>query len=331
MSQPVAVDLQSLVDGIVWDNHACMPLRRGETAFLDRLAYVHGIGVNVICINVGFGEQGAADHIHMLGTFRRWIAEHGEQVLLVRTAADAEEARATGRLGVCFDIEGMNALEGNVDLVPLYYDLGVRWMLLAYNRGNAAAGGCLDDGKPGLTDFGRQAIRAMNEAGMVVCGSHSSYRAAREAIDYSAAPVIFSHSNPRAMFDHPRNIPDDLMLACAARGGVIGINGVGMFLGDNDHSTQRFADHVEYALNLVGDDHVGIALDYVFDPSELDDYVRSNPNLFPADFARSRINLIEPARLPAIAVELQRRGLGRESLRKLFGANHLRVAKEVWR
>src|SRR3546814_13519900 len=83
-------------------------------------------------------------------------------------------------------------------------------MLLAYNKANPASGGCLDEDAGGLTDFGRRAIAVMNEVGMVVCGSHSSYRAAREAIDLSRTPVIFSHSNPRAVYDHPRNIPDDL-------------------------------------------------------------------------------------------------------------------------
>lgn len=331
MPQSTTPALRELIGGIVWDNHACMPLRRGETDFLGQLAQVHEAGVDAITINIGFGEQTAADHLHMLATFRHWIADRPDRFVLAGTAKAVEQARADGKLAICFDIEGMNALDGNVDLVSLYYDLGVRWMLPAYNLASPAGAGCLDPEDHGLTSFGRDVIRAMNVAGMVVCGSHSGYRTAREAIDASATPVIFSHSNPRAMFDHPRNIPDDLMTACAARGGVIGINGVGMFLGDNDNRTETFADHVDYALDLVGDDHVGIALDYVFDPSELDDFVAGNPDLFPPEFGLARMNLIEPTRLPEIARTLLQRGHGKETLGKLFGGNHLRIARQVWR
>lgn len=323
--------LETIVGGLIWDNHACMPLRRGDTAFLDDLAGVREAGIHVLSVNVGFGEQTAGDHLHMLATFRQWIAGHGDWVQLVATAADAERCRATGKLGLCFDIEGMNALDGNLDLVRLYYDLGVRWMLLAYNLGNAAAAGCLDAEDGGLTPFGREAIAAMNAVGMVVCGSHSSPRAAREAIDLSSAPVIFSHSNPRAIYDHPRNISDALIRACAARGGVIGITGVGLFLGANDNRTTTFADHVEYVLDLVGEDHVGIALDYVFDRRELDEFVVARPDLFPPEFGETEMKLIEHGRLPAIAAELAGRGLDRDTLRKLFGGNHLRIAREVWR
>src|SRR3546814_1844183 len=94
----------------------------------------------------------------------------------------------------------------------------------------------------------------------------------------------------------PIYIPDDLMRACAVRGGVVGITGVGMFLGHNDHRTETFADHVDYAVQLIGEDHVGIALDYVFDHSELEDYVKSAPDLFPTDFGEARMTLIEPGR-----------------------------------
>src|SRR3546814_17511875 len=83
-----------------------------------------------------------------------------------------------------------------------------------------------------------------------------------------------------------------------------------MFLGHNDHRTETFADHVDYAVQLIGEDHVGIALDYVFDHSELEDYVQSAPDLFPTDFGEARMNLIEPGTLPAIAELLARRGYG---------------------
>jgi membrane dipeptidase len=203
-------------------------------------------------------------------------------------------------------------------------------MLAAYNLPNAAGGGCLAD-DPGLTSFGRDVVREMNRVGMVVCASHCGYRTARDLIDTSSAPVIFSHSNPRAVWDHPRNIPDSLMKACAERGGVIGINGFGPFLGVNDAATRTYVAHVEHALEVVGEDHVGIALDYVFDRAELDAYIAADPQMFPPQLYKGGARMIEPWRLHEIAEALRARGFSRATLRKVFGENHLRIAREVWR
>src|SRR5690606_14743350 len=131
--------------------------------------------------------------------------------------------------------------------------------------------------------------------------SHTGLRTVREVIDYSKNPVIFSHSNPRALRDHPRNIPDELMKACAERGGVVGINGIGLFLGDNDNSTETIVRHIDYAVNLIGEDHVGLGLDYVFDRAELDDYVKKMAATFPPGMGYDAgLRMVEPERLTDI-------------------------------
>ena len=100
---------------------------------------------------------------------------------------------------------------------------------------------------------------------MVLCCSHTGYRTAREALEYSRKPVIFSHSNPRKVKDHPRNIPDELMLACARTGGVVSLNGVSLFMGGTgDHSTETFLRHIDYAVELIGPDHVGPGVGLLF-------------------------------------------------------------------
>lgn len=321
---------KQLGDSIVWDNHACMPLRPNDKSFLPQLERVHASGIDTITLNVGCGGQGIEDHVRMLGAFRDWIRANGEKYSLAGQASELRLAKAEGKLGICFDIEGMDALGGQVSLVEPYYTLGVRWMLVAYNLANLAGGGCMED-DGGLTAFGRSVVAEMNRVGMVPCGSHTGYRTARELIDASSTPVIFSHSNPRAVWDHPRNIPDDLMTACAERGGVIGINGIGIFLGNNDSRVITFADHVEYALAKVGEDHVGIALDYVFDDQEVAQFATANPAMFPSDAGYGAgMAMIAPWQFDAILEELGRRGFGQSTLRKIFGENHLRIATEVW-
>ncbi len=317
--------------GLVWDNHSCMPLRPDDYGFLPQLEDCRAAGVDIITLNVGFGVMTIKDHVAMLATFRQWVRQHPETLMLVGSAANVLTAKKEKRLGVCFDIEGMTALEGRIEMVSLYYDLGVRWMLGAYNVGNEAAGGCLDAEDRGLTPFGRQVVAEMNRVGMVVCGTHTGYRTAREMIDLSAAPTIFSHSNPRGAWDHPRNIPDDLMRACAARGGVIGLCGIGLFMGPNDIRTETFVKHIDYTLDLVGEDHVGIALDYVFDVEEMNTYFVTNRAAFPPGLGFDiGIRMIAPAQLAEIGEALAKK-YSSGTIAKIFGGNHLRIAQQVWR
>jgi membrane dipeptidase len=316
---------------LVWDNHACMPLRYDDDSFLPQLERFRLAGVNAISLNVGFGEQSIGDHIRMLAHFRSWLGQRPDQYRIVEDVSDLTVAKQTNRLAVCFDIEGMKAIGNQLSLVRLFYDLGVRSMVIAYNQNNAAGGGCQDN-DCGLTDFGRQVIDEMGRVGMVVCCSHTGYRTAREAIEYSSNPVIFSHSNPRRLWDHPRNIPDELMIACADRGGVIGINGLGIFLGQNDHSTTTLVRHIDYAIKLVGADHVGLGLDYVFDSAELDTYMEKMAAAFPQSLGYQRgIAMVEPERLSAIVTELLRSGHPESVIEKVLGANFLRIARSVWK
>ena len=125
-------------------------------------------------------------------------------------------------------------------------------MLLVYNRRNLAGSGCHDPEDEGLTDLGRAILAEMDRVGMVKCCSHTGYRTAREILDSTDRPVIFSHSNPRALRDHPRNIPDDLIRACAATGGVVGINGVGLFLGTGPPTAEVIVRNIDYVAQLVG-------------------------------------------------------------------------------
>src|ERR1700722_9844492 len=128
---------------VVWDNHACMPLRPGDVRFLPQLQRVHDAGVDVITLNIACGRQDSQSALSMLSTFHHWIEERSSQYLIVASADDIETAKKSRRLGICFDIEGMDALDGDLRYVQAFYDLGVRWMLGAYNLPNGAGGGCL--------------------------------------------------------------------------------------------------------------------------------------------------------------------------------------------
>jgi len=279
---------------VLWDNHACMPLRPGDDSFLPQLSRHRASGVSVVSLNVYFDLHPPELVFQMLASFRHWLCAHSDEYVLAETVADIESAKRPGKLAVFFDIEGGRAVESHPGLVEVLYRLGVRWMLLAYNKNTRLGGGCQDD-----------------DSGLTVARN----------------PVIFSHSNPRALKDHDRNIPDDLMLACARTGGVVNINGIGIFLGDNDNSTDTLIRHIGYAVELIGAEHVGLGLDYVFDRHELDEHVRGRPDIFPpARGYRASMSMVEPERFPEIAEALLKSGLREHEVQGILGQNNLRVA-----
>lgn len=332
----ISVAMAFLDNTLVWDNHGCMPVGRPhDTSFLPQLQRYRSAGVDVATINIGFGDQGIEDHLRTLASMRRWLLAHPEDYLLVQTADDIERARAQGKLGVSFDIEGANAIGDQLSLIETYHALGVRWMLLAYNRSNRVGGGCQDD-DGGLTPFGRQVIAEMERVGMVLCLSHTGHRTAREAIDAATRPVIFSHSNPSAVHAHPRNIPDELIRACAATDGVVGINGVGVFLGRvdgcEDTSSATFARHIDHVVQLVGPRHVSIALDFVFDLAELETYFEKMKHTFPPELGyTAKPGFVAPEQLPEIVQTLLTWGYRDEDLRNILGGNLMRLARTVWK
>lgn len=318
-------------NALVWDNHGCMPLRHDDFDFLPQLERYRKSGVDIVSLNVGYDVVSWENTVLVAAHFRNWVRDRPDDYLLVESVSDIHTARRTGRLGICFDIEGGSALNESLSMIDAYYELGVRWMLMAYNKNNALGGGCQDD-DPGLTKFGRDVIREMERAGMVACCSHTGHRTTMDVLELSTNPVIFSHSNPCGLKDHPRNIGDDVIKACADSGGVIGINGIGDFLGANDDRTETYVRHIDYVVQLVGPEHVGISLDYVFDQQELDAFLKANPETYPPELGYGKgLKMVRPEQIPEIAASLSQLGYSEQDMRSILGGNHLRIASRVWK
>lgn len=318
---------------LVWDNHACMPLRPGDTNFLPQIERNRLAGVNVVSINVGGGPLDLGTHVRALANFRRWFGERSDRYILARNIADIERARNQNKLAVLFDIEGLAPLDdGDHGLVQIFYDLGVRWMAIAYNRNNAAGGGCLDD-DCGLSSHGRNLLAEMKRVGMVVCCSHTGHRTAMDVMEHAGNPVIFSHSNASAVHKHERNIPDELIKACAATGGVIGINGIGVFLGQNDDRPETMFRHIDHMVQLVGPAHVGLALDFIYDLEELIGYMKEKPEIIPPDplLNGQPPKLVAPEAWPQIIELMLSNGYADHDIAGILGGNWLRIAQKVWR
>lgn len=316
---------------LVWDTHSGMFPAAG--ADLAGLAAYRRAGVGHVALCVGFDALPWSAAIETLSDYRRALRDDPD-IALVSTVAEVEAARAAGRMAVSFDIEGAEALNGDPGMVAVYRALGVNQMLLAYNLNTLAAGGC-HDFDDGLTPFGRQVVAEMNRAGMIVDATHMGYRSAAEVLEISASPVIFSHSNPRAVWDHERNIPDDLIRACADQGGVVGINGIGIFLGPNVDDAESFVRHITHVADLVGPDHVALGFDWV-PPSrnlpDLSEIVAQRPDFWPRGkgYDAKPIRMVAPSALPQIVGLLIARGWDEPALAALLGGNMARVARASW-
>ena len=329
---PQAAARRLFENHVVWDDHA--GFGPDPSVDLSKLQIWKDAGVDYLSIDVGYDVMDWRMTVKSLAAFRRWIrATDGYR--LVTSVEEVRQAKKAGDLAVTFDLEGMNCLDGSLDMVELYHALGVRQMLFAYNKNNLAGGGC-HNGNEGLSDFGRAVIGEMNRLGMIVDLSHCSHRTTMEAMELSSAPCIFSHSNSRELWDHERNIRDDQVRACAATGGVVGIVGIGIFLGNNDITTTTMADHIDHYVNLVGASHVGIGLDYAFESEGGDEglgsVLESAPDYWPkAQYDYPSVDCAHPRQILELTEELLRRQYKEDDVVAILGGNFMRVAEAVWK
>ena len=317
-------------DAFVWDAHA--GVFPDPAINLSLLGSWRDCGVDYLSINVGFDVMDAQQTLKTLASYRHWLLAGEQQFVLVGTMEDVALARGEGKLAVSFDIEGMNALDGNINMLGVYHALGVRQMLFAYNLNNDAAGGCHDTGI-GLTEFGKSIVREMNRLGMIVDCSHASLNTTLDIMSESSKPAVFSHSNPVSIWDHQRNIFDQQIKACAQTGGVIGINGMGIFLGENDVRIRTLLEHICYVSELVGAEHVGFGFDYTPDVEvDIGVILRSRPDYWPQGQAYDtpKIKHAGPAQLPELVQGLMDYGFNNNEIRGFLGENFRRVATLTW-
>jgi len=321
-------------ESLVWD--MLLPWEPDENSpqIDSLLPRFRGVGVNFVSLTLASGQDmGIEPTIRYVARVRREIRERSDWLVFAGSVADVRRAKRDNKLAVAFNFQDTWPFQNCLDLVQVYYDLGVRSALLTYNLRNLVADGCAEQADAGLSRFGAQVVREMNRAGMLVDGSHSGFCSTMDAMQVCAGPFIFSHSNPFAVVPHYRNIRDEQIKACAATGGVIEINGVGAFLGDNDASTEAIFRCLDYTVQLVGAKHVGLGFDYIWDLDRIAQWVRDRPTMWPMAQGQAfvRQNFAGAEQMVELTEMMLDHGYEEGAIRGILGENWARVCEAVWK
>lgn len=251
----------------------------------------------------------------LLAGMKAELAECG-RVQLVRSWAELQEARRQKKFYIVLGVEGMAAIGDRPAGVDWYYDHGVRWGMLTWNEENALATGTGGPAGNGLTAAGRQALRRMEELGMVVDVSHLSDGSFRDVAALAQGVVVASHSNCRKLCDVPRNLTDDQLRAIRDMGGVIGVNAYHGFVHKEraHQNVEMLARHAAHIIDVCGVEHLGCGFDFC-------QYLGPGNDPIP--------DMTGPAQAPRLLEVLRRMGLREDEVEQVARGNWLRVLRTV--
>jgi len=311
------------------------------------LADVRASGITAVNLTVSGVGSYARDYdktIAQIAQTDREITLHPDVLMKFNDARDFAVAKRTGKLAIIYGFQDATPLGEDLDRLDTFRGLGVRIIQLTYNRRNLVGDGCLEPGNAGLSQFGKTLVERMNASSMLVDLSHCGQRTTDEAIAFSKKPVAITHAGCTAVADLPRNKNDATLRALAERGGVVGIYFMPYLRTSGQQMAADVVAHIEHALDVAGEDHVGIGTDGAISAVELtDEYKKA----FASEIAERRKNGISapgettavytfvpdlntPRRLETLATLLARRGRPERVIDKVLGGNFLRLFNETW-
>jgi membrane dipeptidase len=301
-------------------------------------------GVSVCKTTLGGFNEGFEDTLGEIAFGQQLVELYPDLFLQVRKAEDFARAKREGKVGIIFSFEGVDMLDGKLDRIDLFRDLGVRVMQLSYNKTSPFGAGVLAPvEQSGLTDLGRKAVDKMNTIGVAIDLSHASRKMTGEVMALSKKPVLMTHGGCAAVYDHPRNKTDEQLKALADKGGAFGIYDL-PYLAASPHqpNLDDYMAHMTHALKVCGEDHVGIGSDSSmapFDnsPAGLAEYQKQNDARKAAGVAAPGedrpayvIGLNVPNRCEVICDALLKRGYSERVAEKVLGQNFARALTEIW-
>jgi membrane dipeptidase len=286
----------------------------------------------------GLGGHDAREQcFRYLAGWNGFIARNAQLFCLVDRAADLDHAHAQKKIAVIMGLQNAEQFQ-SVDDVKTFHQLGLRCAQLTYNSQNLIGSGSTERVDGGVSDYGAKIVAAMEAVGMLVDVSHCGDRTTLDAIDLAKGPIAITHSNCRALNDHPRLKTDEAIKKLAAKGGVMGITGVRMFVAGKEPTTiEHIVDHIDHVVKLAGIEHVGIGSDadlYGYDAMPADQ-LATLKGAYKASYGfRDKIDVDgfnHPTKTYDLTEALIRRGYTDEHIGLVLGGNFRRLLGAVWR
>jgi membrane dipeptidase len=308
------------------------PPPKDGKSHLDR---VIDAGLNVVNITLAARSETLDDLFHQAYQYLNLISARPKHVTLIETVDDIARCHREGRLGIIFGSQTGDMVGRDISRWTILHKLGLRISQLTYNERNELGDGCMEPENRGLTAFGRQAVQEMNRLGIIVDLSHVGERTALDATLYSSKPVIYSHSNPRALVASRRNATDDQMRLMAETGGVMGISPFSPMCAPTPGvrpTLEDYLDMVDYAVKKIGIDHVGIGSDVYESHTKLA-WESSTKRQYPNPWwyeTKEADGFSTVSDWPQVIRGLIGRGYSDPEIEKILGQNWLRVFTECW-
>ena len=329
---------------LVFDCNSSPPWQNGRLPLPQAdLDLVRESGVCVIKWSIGGINADFEETVHEIAEIQQMIELHSSYFLQVRVPGDLERAKREGKLGIIFSFESADMFGGEVARIAVFRNLGVRVMQLSYNRKSPFAAGVMEPDGGGLTPLGHQAVREMNALGVAIDLSHANPQTTSDTIAASAKPVIATHAGCASVHAHPRNKTDEQLRALAAKGGVMGIYDLPYLTASPKQPTvDDYMAHMEHALKVMGEEHVGVGSDVGIDPFDTSPKGLAEFNKYEEQRQKSGLAAPEedrptyvvglnlPRRIEVIADQLLKRGYSAAAAEKVIGGNFARVFREIW-
>jgi len=272
-----------------------------------------------------------------IADWKRWLSEHADLIMPVKTTADIRRAKEAGKVGIILGFQNTSALEDRLDTLALYKELGVGVIQLTYNTQNLVGCGCWEENDGGLSGFGREVVSEMNRLGIVVDLSHVGPKTADDAIKHSAKPCAYSHVCPTGLLDHPRNKTDEQLRIIVNKGGFVGVATYAPFMPKGGESTlDDCVDLFEYMIKVCGEGNIGIGTDFMQDQDEaFFDWLRHDKGyarrMVPTRGTAPVITGLENlAQYPNLTRAMEQRGWSEARIRGVLGEKWLRFLKDIW-
>jgi membrane dipeptidase len=297
--------------------------------------------IDVFHIASGVGgltaQEAYQNVLAFVGQYNSVVANRPDLFVRIDSVEDLETVHGSGRTGILIGVQNSQHFRTPGD-VETFHALGQRVSQLTYNSRNQIGNGSTERVDGGISDFGVAIVERMNEVGMAVDVSHCGDRTTLDACEVSSAPVLFTHSNCRALNPgHPRCKTDEAIRRMASTGGVMGITGVRNFVKGSEPTTvEDYLDHFDHVRDLVGIEHLGIGSDidlHGYDDMPADDYEALKANYKGSYAFREKIDIEgidHPRRMFDITEGMIRRGYSDDHIRLVLGGNFRRVLGEIW-